>query len=569
MDAHRSGRRRLFTAAATALLLLLATSCSGHTSPAAAPTRSTGTAASSAPAALPGYQSVGAGVLVDSSLPAGTTARVDSNGRAPFPAFTSASDVFEVHVAQEPSAPAKIVLPLRTGTALAGQVPVVLVSETGTGDWQPLATSVVAGGGAVQATTPHFSFFTTLLVPLQDLISAAKDLFDSATSGVVAEAAAPRCDQEAAARQGEWAVTSKGPDTVKWCFGLDADGHHQVTVVNNRRYPLDIAHPGATLLHAGPRDLTDAAHYVPVPKGEVLRFPRDEATFTMTGPARFQTEFDGFAQSVYALQVGSETAVSTLNKFGLAKGLKAAKVADTLMSGSKCALTLGHVDGGEILKNCFNDPARLLAAFGAKGLFLAAVMTAGGLVQFFHSELNALGDQFNSRDSYRITVTSGTSGPLTLSSVRALATAGTPVSAAELAGYHQIYFTPSANSSDTDLAFSSPSGNVVCLVTVYSDVNVFCQATKHTYTDPPDPGCYQVDWDTGAVVMEHSPSRDKASLGFCTGGVLVPDRAQVLPYGRSVSFGGASCSSSERGIACRYAGMATFLASSEAFASRG
>lgn len=400
---HGTARRRRLKAIATVVTLALLTACSSSAKPAAAP-HPTSTAPIATTPTIAGFRNAGAGVLVAESLPAAVTAETTKAVTAPFPAFTSASEIFQLSTPTEPAAPADIILPLRA-PATAEAVPVVFVSSTGTGGWEPLATTVTADGTSVRATTPHFSFFTTLLVPVKELIGAAKDLFDTATSGVTAEAKAPQCDQEAAARQAGWAVASKGPDTLRWCFGLDAHGTHQVMLVNNRRYPLDVSHAGATLVHSGPRDLTDAAHYVPVPTGLVLLFPRDEAVYTTTGPARFRTEVDGLAQSVYALQIGSETAVGLMNKFGLAKGLKAAAVADKLLSFSKCGLTLGHADGGDVLKNCFGDPALLLAAFGAKGLFLAAVMTASGLIQFFHSELNALGDQFNGRDGYSILVT--------------------------------------------------------------------------------------------------------------------------------------------------------------------
>ena len=159
-------------------------------------------------------------------------------------------------------------------------------------------------------------------------------------------------------------------------------------------------------------------------------------------------------------------------------------------------------------------------------------------------------------------------GPLTVASVRALATAGVPVSPAEALGYQQFSFGNAASGGYGAFAFASPSGNVHCLISPVGSgqLAVACQANEHTYPDPPRPDCRDTTWLPNVVTMRHGGGADTAAVGTCTGGALVPDGAKPLPYGRSVSGSGVTCSSSERGVACASAGMAVFLAKSEVFA---
>jgi hypothetical protein len=54
---------------------------------------------------------------------------------------------------------------------------------------------------------------------------------------------------------------------------------------------------------------------------------------------------------------------------------------------------------------CFNDLDTPEKAFGSgAAIVLSPVILAGSLVSYFQSQLNVLGDEFNGRDRYRITI---------------------------------------------------------------------------------------------------------------------------------------------------------------------
>jgi hypothetical protein len=63
-----------------------------------------------------------------------------------------------------------------------------------------------------------------------------------------------------------------------------------------------------------------------------------------------------------------------------------------------------------LISGCFS-PKDILETFGAKGLLLAPVMAIGGVVAFLHGEWNALIDQFNDHDEYKIVLTREAAAP--------------------------------------------------------------------------------------------------------------------------------------------------------------
>jgi len=107
-------------------------------------------------------------------------------------------------------------------------------------------------------------------------------------------------------------------------------------------------------------------------------------------------------QSLVALQVGVETLAEILTWFGGSSGNAGFDDVATLLGIESCADALGQ-GAGAMLTGCFS-PKEILEVFGAKGLLLAPVMAAGGVVAFFHSELNAIVDQFNGHDNYTVKI---------------------------------------------------------------------------------------------------------------------------------------------------------------------
>lgn len=408
-DLTRSAGKRS-TPLTTLIACLLATllMAAGCTSARRHPeiTRATGNTAANAQVVLPGMRLIGAGLAADTAIAPSLHASVATGVRPPAVGLSAGSQIFSVHADREPASPARVLLPL-TRPLTAKEAPLILVASSQAGPWQPLPTHSVNRGRQAVADTPHFSLFTTLKVDIAKLLSAAKDLLDETTAGVLANAKPPTCQREADARTNGWGVGWNGPDTLKWCFGLDSAGRHLLTVVNNRRYPLDVSYPGATLLTGGgldPLELSTFARYATAPN-TVLLLPASSATFQMTRSTSVRTAFDGLAESVYALQTGVELAISFLTKFGLGKGITVNKVYDALHSSTACTAALAQLDeGGTVIRQCFSDPKLLYDAFGPVGAAIGLIIAGAGVVEFFHSEFNGLGDQFNSRDRYVVYV---------------------------------------------------------------------------------------------------------------------------------------------------------------------
>ncbi len=270
-------------------------------------------------------------------------------------------------------------------------------------------------------STTHFSFFGGLFADVGDVIKIAKkNIFDGLTSNFVVEAEPPTCESETEARSGGYSIGSDAKDTVNWCFGIEG-GQRILRVVNRRRYPLSMSHPGLTTITEGHLNgLATSSRWGSGDRGVIA--PREAMTFRVDAAngstAVLHTEFDGLGQSLYQLQVGVQTALDLMTAFGFKATKSAVTVAAGLVGASDCATTLEHpTDAGSILSKCFGV-GNMIRVLGTSALLVAPLMVASGLIEFFHSEFNAVGDQVSHRDDYSIRITSAravTAGALELS----------------------------------------------------------------------------------------------------------------------------------------------------------
>ena len=162
-----------------------------------------------------------------------------------------------------------------------------------------------------------------------------------------------------------------------------------LTVVNNRRYPLTITHPGAQE-QARTISAVEIANYSRfTTPGRTLLLPRDSVTYRMASPAQLTTEIDGLAQSLTALQTGAELAFAFTTEFGLVGD--ANKLLSAALQSSKCLTVLQDPSqAGRILKDCLETKA-IIAAFGPGGVFVAALLVVAPVVEFLRGSLNGLG----------------------------------------------------------------------------------------------------------------------------------------------------------------------------------
>lgn len=347
---------------------------------------------------------IGQDVVADLAFAHELDAEAAKLPRSPAPGMEAVSKAFKIDADKQPGKPVRVALPLNEKLA-DDDFLVAMVADTPEGPWTPIAAKAVAGGRYAAFEAPHFSFFSVFRTNVHPLLGAIRDLFDGATAYAAEEAKQPRCSDEGGARSDGFSLSSQGPDTLKWCFGRERNGQRVLRVTNARRYYLMLEHPGARTIEKPSSPLLDPARMVQrVDSKRTGLPPRGQVTYSVSGSARVRSEFDGLAQSLYALDMGVELAVSFVTKFGGNKASAREKLANTLYGWQKCARQLGHLeDGGALIAKCF-DIGTLTEAFGAKGALAGAFMAVGAVVEFFRSELNALGDQLNGRDKYSIRV---------------------------------------------------------------------------------------------------------------------------------------------------------------------
>lgn len=109
---------------------------------------------------------------------------------------------------------------------------------------------------------------------------------------------------------------------------------------------------------------------------------------------------------------------------------------------------------------------------------------------------------------------------------------------------------PMTAADNGELFFTSPSGNISCLLGEESAGfgAVICLIKEKEFPDNPRPGsCSEsLSW-AGAFVTLGSAG---AGQGICTGDSPVPPHSSVLPYGSALEHGDYRCSSAETGVTC-------------------
>lgn len=99
-----------------------------------------------------------------------------------------------------------------------------------------------------------------------------------------------------------------------------------------------------------------------------------------------------------------------------------------------------------------------------------------------------------------------------------------------------------ANAEDGFVDFTSPSGNVGCVL----DVDyVRCDIAERDWAPPPRPVDCEFDYGQGIALAPGEPA------AFVCAGDTTLGGSNVLAYGQSISRGAVSCTSAESGMSCR------------------
>lgn len=291
--------------------------------------------------------------------------------------------------------------------AVQAATPVVIATrEAPRVRWTYLRATLTRDRRHVRFTTHHLSFFGAVALDAATFLQAFKqDFIDGIDSGITQTVVPPTCQGEAAARLDGFTITSSDKNTVYWCFGIE-NGLRVLKVTNRERFPLELAHPNMALI-SNPLDSGSLAslsrftsgNYSILAPGATAVYNADLAPGDSEG---ISTEMDGLGQSLYALQVGVQSLVSVMTRFGYAKGPKAAEIADKILTVPACAASLGK-GSGDIITACFG-PKVITDAFGVWGLLVAPVMAVSPFVGFILSEKDALVSQFTNSDRYQIDI---------------------------------------------------------------------------------------------------------------------------------------------------------------------
>lgn len=384
--------------AATSVVAMLVAGCTGSSH--APASRSSSSNDSS-------HSSTGqAGPVVVSGV--SSTPTVADKGAAAAPARDAA---FASHIyALGPSGPlaSKANVTIKLDQPLPSGTPVVAATREATSEpWTYLPATLSGDGTSATFTTTHFSLFGILWLDVKDLAAAFKaDFIDGVTGGLTQTVTKPSCPQEAQARGDGYTITSSTTDAVYWCFGVE-NGTRVLKVTVHRRYPMEITHPNMDVISNQYNHLALAAVSRLVSGKTTIVEPAGTATFNADlprgGSEGISTEMDGAGQSLYALQVGIETLTNILTRAGAGADKKAIPYLDKAVTIRSCAQGIAEGTSGALISGCLS-PAQILEIYGVKGLLLAPIMAIGGVIAFFHSEWNALIDQFNSHDKYTVTI---------------------------------------------------------------------------------------------------------------------------------------------------------------------
>lgn len=366
-------------------------------------------------------QGIGENVAVSgNSVPTSISARKDGGASPGFKLMRAVGPVVEITPAGLVTSPVTLTFSA-TSKIIGTDTVLIATAQTRTGPWTLVKpTKVSPDGTKISVTATHLSWWQPLVMAIADVADTfKKTVLDEATGDLTATASPPHCDNEQQARQDDYQITSSAKDTLFWCFGVEG-GKRVLKIVNRMRYPLQVRHPGFSVLSAG-KIMLSLDQLARLGSGDTtVLYPFDEADLavdlTPGTTALVSTALDGWAQSLYQIDVGVTTLINILTRFGAGAGTisngaitrtevdEVVEKVHNLLGDKDCLQAVLDVKPTAVLGACF-DADELYNTFGWAGFILAPLMAAGQLAEYFRSELDSLGDQLNGRSQYQITLT--------------------------------------------------------------------------------------------------------------------------------------------------------------------
>lgn len=300
--------------------------------------------------------------------------------------------------------------PPRPGQAIA-----VLTSESPTGPWEYLPGTVIDGGRYVQATVHHLSYFSTFLVNVQAVISDLEGAFNEFTDDAFSDASQPSCANNSAAAQGGYSVlvSNKG-NTVLGCFGMEND-QRVLKVVNNRRYPLLVAHGLPVVGGSSSGDVFQKSSSL-LNLRDTLIYPQEEVDFGVTlQPGQSGTvagDYAPVANYMYALSAGIDAWETIVTRGGTEEN--PSEVMDAVDEGltiDSCRTGALTGDIQSVLGDCLSSEVigKLFGTFW--GVVAGLVQNVSTFIGWVHSVLDAFVDSIDGRATFEVKVVRAASSP--------------------------------------------------------------------------------------------------------------------------------------------------------------
>lgn len=362
-----------------------------------------------------------------------------------------------------------------------GEVAAILTSESPNGPWQILPGTVIDGGRYVEATVTHLSFFSAAVVDWRALLNDLQGAWNSFTDGAYSNASTPPCGNKSEATQDGYSVTPSMKDnTVLWCYGVE-NGQRVLKIVDNRRYPLLVAHGLPLTGGSSSGDVFQRAASL-LNLGDALVYPQDEADFAGTvEPGHWSALAGNYAPVagyLASLSIGVQAWLAIVTRGHSAENpSKVMDTVDQLLTLDTCRAAAMGGNAADIQGSCFTPDmfGKLFGAFW--GYMLSIVQTVSEFANWFRSTLNTFADSIDGRSSFEITVKhAATADAQAACTAQALAKPahayvaahGEPVDVNEIAthacdqGYAEIIVDTSPSDGppyEWSMAFHAVSGN--------------------------------------------------------------------------------------------------------------
>lgn len=305
-------------------------------------------------------------------------------------------------------------LPLKAALPTGDAVVVASAAKPG-GPWNYLPATVAQGGRSITFSAAGPSRFTVLGLAVAPLERDFRMFFASGLGGpATMPINQPSCPGQDAALSGYQVQASQG-SAISWCLGMRG-GNRVLTIVNDRTYPLEIAHLAMPVTEPASADsFRLTALSSALPGSYSILEPGQQIGYGVTASAgsvdKASTRFDGLGESLFALQTAMSALMEILTELGPVNASSLGRVMNAATGVSGCAGALIARNPVALMSGCLSPDALVrifqAAGLGTTGWLLAPVVAADGVAAFIESKWERIGNVLASRDDYTIVVGQG------------------------------------------------------------------------------------------------------------------------------------------------------------------